>query len=165
MKENQYFKNLINRVCFSLDVVISVFNISLFLLLLNLLSLNLGMLKPSFILVLATYLLVGIVLFNLPFRSIYLAIVKKTLKYFDKIFVGIILILFSFILLLFIKIQMFWIAIIPMFISGLDMVLQGFGIERKELYFLSVASFIYALFFIILQIKSLFLKYHQKIER
>jgi len=46
---------------------------------------------------------------------------------------------------------MFWIAIIPMFISGLDMVLQGFGIERKELYFLSVASFIYALFFIILQ--------------
>ena len=132
-------------------VVISGINIFLILLILNLLSLNIGIFEQSFILAFTLYLLVGILLLNLPLKKLFLIIRKKNTGHVDKILAGLLLILFSFILLLFTKMQILWIASIPILVSGLDLTLQGLDKKRKELHLLSVTSFIYALFFMLLQ--------------
>ncbi|UCD13497.1 MAG: hypothetical protein JSW60_08065, partial [Thermoplasmatales archaeon] len=75
---------------------------------------------------------------------------KKETGHLNKIFGGLFLILFSFILLLFTKTQILLIASIPILVSGLDISLQGIHLKRKELHLLSVASFAYALFFMLL---------------
>ena len=132
-------------------VVISGINIFLILLILNLLSLNIGIFEQSFILAFTLYLLVGILLLNLPLKKLFLIIRKKNTGHVDKILAGLLLILFSFILLIFTKMQILWIASIPILVSGLDLTLQGLDKKRKELHLLSVTSFIYALFFMLLQ--------------
>lgn len=130
--------------------IISGLNISLILLVLNLLSFNMGIFEQSFVLAFTTFLLLGILFFNLPLKKICLSIRRKNPN-INHIAFGLLLILFSFILLLFTSLQMLWIAGIPVLISGLDLTLKGLNIKRKELYLLSVTSFAYALFFMLLQ--------------
>jgi len=136
-----------------MDALTSGLNISLILLALNLLSINLAIVESSFMLASTVYLLAGVIIFNLPFKKLYNTIrIKNTEKiFFYKIIVGLLLIIFSFILLLAKSIQMLWLTSIPLFVSGLNLTLQGAKVRRKELYLLSVASFIYALFFILVQ--------------
>ena len=142
-------KTLKNRTLVK-TAIISGLNISLTLLVLNLISLNLDILEQSFTLAITLYLLISIILFNLHLKKIYLAIRSKNPNV-NKILAGILLILFSFILLIFTKNQMLWIASIPILISGLDLTLRSLDIKRKELYLLSVTSFAYTIFFILLQ--------------
>ena len=128
-------------------------NISLILLALNLLSINLVVVDSSLMLASTMYLLAGVILFNLPFKKLYNILRRKNTEKNSlyKTVVGIILIIFSFTLLLVTRMQMLWLVCIPIFVSGLDLTLQGCKIKRKELYLLSVTSFVYALFFILVQ--------------
>ena len=128
-------------------------NISLILLALNLLSINLAIVDSSIMLVSTAYLLIGVIILNLPFKKIYEVIRRKNTKKasFYDIIVGIILILFSFILLLATRIQMLWLVSIPILISGIDIILQGVDITRKELRLLTISSFAYVIFFMIVQ--------------
>lgn len=148
MRGKRYLETLRNLLS---AVVISGINIFLVLLVLNLLSLNIGIFEQSFILAFTLYLLAGILLLNLPLKKLFLIIRKKNTGHVDKILAGLLLILFSFILLIFTKMQILWIASIPILVSGLDLTLQGLDKKRKELHLLSVTSFIYALFFMLLQ--------------
>lgn len=132
--------------------LISGLNISLVLLALNLLSVNFVIVEPSFMLISTVYLLLGLLLFNLPFKKLYSVIrrhIGQAVLY--KTMIGVVLILFSFILLLATSVQMLWLISISILVSGLDLTLQGIQIRRRELYLLSVASFVYALFYILVQ--------------
>lgn len=148
MRGKKYLDTLRNLLP---DAIISGINIFLILLVLNLLSLNMGIFEQSFILAFTLYILIGILLLNLPLKKLYLIIRRKNKEHLYKILAGLILILFSFVLLLFTKMQILWVASIPILTSGLDLTLQGLDKKRKELHLLSAASFIYALFFMLLQ--------------
>ncbi|MCK5113040.1 MAG: hypothetical protein KAQ84_05800, partial [Thermoplasmatales archaeon] len=148
MRGKKYLDTLRNLLP---DAIISGINIFLILLVLNLLSLNMGIFEQSFTLAFTFYILIGILLLNLPLKKLYLIIRRKNKEHLDKILAGLLLILFSFILLIFTKMQILWIASIPILTSGLDLTFQGLDKKRKELHLLSVASFIYALFFMLLQ--------------
>jgi len=128
-------------------------NISLILLALNLLSINLTIVDSSLMIASTAYLLIGVIILNLPFKKIYEVIKRKNTKKasFYNIIVGIILILFSFILLLATRIQMLWLVSIPILISGIDITLQGVDTTRKELRLLTISSFAYAIFFMLIQ--------------
>jgi len=125
-------------------------NIALFLLVMNLLSVNLAIFDASFMLVPIAYLLVCMVIFNFPFRKLYARVQRKNLRKtsFYKILTGMVLIIFSFILLLYTRNQMLWPASLPVMISALDIVLKEVEIKRRELHLLAVASFSYAVFYI-----------------
>lgn len=131
----------------------SSLNITLILLTLNLIAINLAIVDSSIMLVATVYVLLGVIIFNLPFRKLYSAITRKNKEKTSlyKIAIGLIFILFSFILLLATKMQMLWLTSIPIIVSGLDLTLQGVKIKHKELHLLSVASFAYAIFYILMQ--------------
>ncbi|MDH7517953.1 MAG: hypothetical protein QHH19_06385 [Candidatus Thermoplasmatota archaeon] len=128
-------------------------NITLILLALNLIAINLVIADSSFMMVSTIYVLLGVIVFNIPFRKLYNTIIgkNKEKKSIYRMTSGLILILFSFILLLVTDIQMLWLTSIPTLLSGLNLTLQGVKIKRKELHLLSVVSFIYALFYILVQ--------------
>ncbi|UCF12737.1 MAG: hypothetical protein JSW06_00370 [Thermoplasmatales archaeon] len=148
MKGKQDLDTLRNHLT---SAIISVINIFLILLILNLLSINLGIFDQSLTLVFTFYIVISILLLNLPLKKLYLIIRRKNKGHLDKILVGIPLILLAFVLLLFTKMQILWITSIPILTTGLDLTLQGLDKKRKELHLLSVASFVYALFFMLLQ--------------
>ncbi len=133
------------------NILISGINISIILLVLNLLSLNLFICESAFVLISSIFLLLGMIIFNLHFKEIFKKLIKSKETTANKTLIGIILIIFSFVLLLVTKSQMIWFVSIPIMLSGLDIALQSINIKRKELQMLSVASFIYALFFIFVQ--------------
>jgi len=152
MLRERYLKIVRNK-----ELLTTVFrnglNIALILLALNLLTINLAIVDSAFMLVSTIYVLFGVIVFNLPFRRLYSTIIGKNKEktFLYKTTIGLILILFSFILLLATKTQMLWLTSIPILLSGLDLILRGVKIKRKELYLLSVASFVYALFYILTQ--------------
>jgi len=150
MRGNRYLETLKKRILLQ-DILTSGINIIIILLIINILTLNFGLFEQSFMFFLALSLIIGLILFNLPFKNIILVIRKKSNGHYNKIILGIILIFLSVIILIYAKIQILWLASIPIFTSGLDLTLQGVNKKRKELYILSVVSFIYALFFILLQ--------------
>jgi hypothetical protein len=135
------------------NIFLSGFNIILIILILNLLSNTLIIVDTELMLVSTIFLLIGLLIFNIPFVELFYVLRRKKLNkfLFYKILIGLIFILFSFILLIFIKIDMLWFVSIPILLSGLDLTLQSIEIKRKEIYLLSVTSFIYALFYIVLQ--------------
>jgi len=130
--------------------IYSGLNISLILLVLNLLSLNFDILEKSFVHAFAAFLIISVLLLNIPLKKLCVTIRKKTAE-FNRIIAGLILLIISFIVFLFTKNQMLWIASIPLLISGLDLTIRGIDSKRKELYLLSVTSFVYAIFFMLLQ--------------
>jgi len=152
MGRKEYFEKLKNRELVK-TVLLGGFNIALIILILNMLSNNLVIVDASLMLVSTIYLLVGLIIFNIPFKKLYQALRRRNMNkiFLYKIFIGLIFIILSFVLLLFTKITMIWLVSIPILISGLDLTLQGIEIKRKELYLLSVTSFAYVLFYILVQ--------------
>ncbi len=139
------------------DLLASIFksglNIALILLALNLIVVNLAIVDSSIMLVATIYVLLGAIAFNIPFRKVYNAIIgkNKDKRVTYKLITGLLLILFSFVLLLSTKMQMLWLISVPILLSGLDLTLRGVKIKRKELHLLSVVSFVYAIFYILVQ--------------
>ena len=115
------------------DILITGINVTLILLALNLLSINLTIAESTLMLASTTYILLGVIIVNLPFKRLYRSIIRRRKTEntsFSKIIIGLVLILLSFILLLVTKIQMLWLAFLPLFISGIDITLQG--VEKKQ---------------------------------
>jgi hypothetical protein len=147
MRVTKYLNTLKNKAVLQ-ESIISASNIFLILLVLNILSLNLGMFEQSFMVILSFYVLIALLIFNLPLKKIILIIKKKNSGKFEKIILGIAIIFLSFILLLLTTYEIIWIISIPIFIVGLDQLLDGIDKRRQELNLLSIIAFIYALFFI-----------------
>jgi hypothetical protein len=128
-------------------------NITLILLSLNFLSNNLAIIDSVFIRNSTLYILLGIIILNIPFKKIYNNIKRNNLEIISlsTTFLGIGLIIFSFILLIVTKAPLLWLVSIPIFISGLDLTLQGIKIIRKEFYLIFLVSFSYIMFYLLVQ--------------
>jgi len=125
-------------------------NIICVLLVLTLLSNYFGYATVSSVQLIAIFLLLGVVLLNLPLR-LTLQNLSKTNPFFLKLVIGILLCLFGFLLLLVSKITLLWISSVPVILSGIDLSLQGINRRRDELSLLAKASFVYAIVFLLLQ--------------
>jgi hypothetical protein len=126
-------------------------NVALILLALNLITVNLAIIDSSIMLVATFFLLVGVIIFNFPFKKLYKTIKEdaKEHTFSYTTIIGVILIIFSFVLLLATKMQFLWLISIPILLSGLDKTLRGVQIEYKELSLLSIASFAFTIFYML----------------
>ena len=129
------WKKITKKLPEKISVITAIYsglNISLILLVLNLLSFNFGILEKSFVHAFAILLIISVLLLNIPLKKLCIMIRKKTTES-NRIIVGLILLIISFIFFLFTQNQIIWIASIPLLISGLDLTLRGIGVKRKEL--------------------------------
>ena len=152
MKKETYLK-IYNDKKVSATASLYVLNITLILLVLNFLSNNFVIIDSEFIRISTIYLLLCVLILNLPFKKIYNNIKKRhtEIKSSYLTIIGIGLIIFSFILLVTTKILVLWLTSIPIFISGLDITLKGIKIKRKEFYLISLFSLIYVIFYALIQ--------------
>jgi uncharacterized membrane protein len=97
MSGKAYFNKAKNRELIK-TVLLGGFNISLILLILNMLSNNLVIVEASLMLLSTVYLLIGLVLFNIPFKKLYQNLRRRNIKkiFFYKIIIGLIFIYFLF---------------------------------------------------------------------
>ncbi|RLF36751.1 MAG: hypothetical protein DRN08_00740 [Thermoplasmata archaeon] len=144
------------------SILIALINTTLFLLAINLLSNNLGMIiDNTAVLLLTTYLLLATIIFNIPAKKIILPILlilKKTEKKKHKkqhtasqTAIGTTIIIISFFILLTAKTQILQISTIPLLILGLNLLLHGIQIERKELHILLATTLTYTLVYTLTQ--------------
>jgi hypothetical protein len=129
-------------------IVQSGINITLILLVLNLLSFNLAILEQTYTLTLSIYILIGFLLLNSPIKKIILTIKQKSPSQ-KKIITGLLLLIFSFVILFFTSHQIIWIASIAILLSGLDLTLKSLNQQRQELSLLTMFTFIYTLFILL----------------
>ena len=141
-------------------VIVSV-NIICILLALNLLSNNFGIAPPPLLHLITLYLLLGVLLLNLPLQHTIRSLRKEN-PHLIKLIMGLVFLAGAFVLLIFSTTQLLWISSIPLLISGLDLILQAVDRKRKELPLLAVASFGYALVFLLLQTIPFFWYIHQQ---
>jgi uncharacterized membrane protein len=132
-----------------LSIGILCINILGVLLVLNLLSHNFGIASSSLFHLITLYILLGVTLLNLPLKHTVHALRKKN-PCPVKLIVGLVLLIGAFLLLNFSQTQLLWISSVPLLISGLDLSLWAMERRRKELHFLVVASFGYAIVFLVL---------------
>ena len=111
-----------------------ILNITLVLFVLNFLSNNFTITNIEFLQISAIYLLLAILILNIPLRKIYNKLKQKKIEKnsFYLIFVGIFLIIFSFVLIIAFKNVLLWLVSIPLFILGLDLSLKGIKIKRED---------------------------------
>ena len=135
---------------------ISSLNIFFVLVALNLLSVNFSISEAKYMAALTTLLMVGLLVINVSLQSFFNMLIryKSEKNYFYKTLIGIILIIFSFVILTSTKTQILWLVSIPILLSGLDLLLNGLKVERKELHLLAVTSFFYSVVYIIMQTTS-----------
>ncbi|HWR27838.1 MAG TPA: hypothetical protein VN377_05320 [Candidatus Thermoplasmatota archaeon] len=124
-------------------------NIICILLALNVLSSNFGFVTASSQHLITIFLLLGVVLLNLPLRQAVRHLSKEN-PHLVQLIIGTLLCLFGFLLLIISKTQLFWICSLPVILSGLDLCLQGMDHRRNELYLLTIASFGYAVVFLLI---------------
>ena len=105
--------------------------------------------EKNLMLLATVYILIGFLLFNIPFTKLYLILFNKYSERYDilQTISGLFFIFLSFVFLLFTDFQMLWIASIALLISGLDFCLKGLKVIKKELYVLAFVAFIYSVFF------------------
>jgi len=144
-----------------LSTVIICVNIICILLALNLLSNNFGIASHLLLHLITIYLLLGVLLLNLPLQHTIRSLRKEN-SHLMKLIMGLILLVGAFLLLIFSLNQLLWISSIPLFISGLDLILQAVDRKRKELPLLAVASFGYVFVFLVLQTIPFFWYIHQQ---
>jgi hypothetical protein len=164
MKTMVLFYVMISRirdtsVLFSAGLFVT--NVIGILLVLNVLSTNFGFATVSVSHLLTIFLLLGVILLNLPLRQTLRHLSKKN-PCLIKLITGSILCLFGFLLLIVSKTQLLWICSVPVILSGLDLCLQGIDRRRNDLHLLAVASFGYGVVFLLLQtIPSIWYLYQQ----
>lgn len=136
-------------------------NVICVLLTLNLLSSTFGYITVTSAHLFAFFLLLGIVLLNLPLR-LTLQSLSKTNHRRITLLSGLFLCLFGFLLLLELKTNLIWIASVAVILSGIDLSLRGINRRRNELSLLAFSSFLYAVVFLLLQtIPSLWYLFQQ----
>jgi len=125
-------------------------NVICILLVFNLLSDNFGFILSSVFHLITIYLLLGVILLNLPLQYTIRNLMEKN-PHQRQLILGILLCISGFVLLIITTTQLLWICSIPILVSGLDLCLQAIDRKRIELHLLAVASFGYGLVFLILQ--------------
>jgi hypothetical protein len=130
--------------------VMSCVNIICVLLVLTLLSFTIGVASASVFHIIALFLLLGILLLNLPIQHT-IRNLTKTNPHIYQLLGGIILIVIGFLVLVLTNTQLLWISSIPVFLSGLYLSLQAIDQNRNELQLLVMTSFWYTLVVLFLQ--------------
>jgi hypothetical protein len=136
-------------------------NILCILLTLNVLSSNFGFLLASSQHLIALFILLGVILLNLPLRLTLHHLVQPN-PHRLRLLIGSGLCIFGFLLLISPTIPLLWISSVPVILSGLTICLQEIDRKRNELPLLVTVSFGYSLIFLLLQtIPSLWVLYQQ----
>lgn len=130
-------------------VLLSV-NVLCVLLALHFLIGNFGFVTSTLSQLITFYLLLGLLLINIPLRHTIHTLMKKK-PHQMKLTIGILLGLSGYLLLILSKTQLLWLSSLPVILSGLHISLQALGRKRNEVYLLAVASFAYAIVFLLLQ--------------
>ena len=135
-----------------------VLNITLVILALNFLSNNFVMVNTALMHISSIYLLLVVLIFNLPIKKFYNNLKEKHIgkNSLYKILIGIFLIIFSFILLISTTIVFLNLASVLIFTSGLGLIFKGIEIIRKEFYFLSIFVLFYVILFVFIQTITFF---------
>jgi len=144
MKGNDISRGFLSTTVFSAT------NVFCLLLALNILSNNFGIFDPLFLRLLAVFLLLGITLLNLPLTRTAQAFQKKNPARIP-VLIGSILLISAYLILLFTSTQILWLSSIPLLLAGITMIRTSIQRTRQELPLLTVASFGYALFFLLVQ--------------
>lgn len=141
----------------------SLFSVNLLciLLVLTILSKNLVFTDSYLYPLIAFYLLLAVLLLNLPLQRTILTLIKKN-PHQITLAGGLILSLSGFLLLILSNTQLLWLSSIPLILSGLTLCLQALNNKRNEVHLLAVTSFTYTLLFVVLQsIPSTWIIYQQ----
>ncbi|MFA5102368.1 MAG: hypothetical protein WC525_04380 [Candidatus Thermoplasmatota archaeon] len=133
-----------------LSTVRRAINITALLLTLAVLSSSFGYTTTLLLPLLGFFLLLGIVLLNLPLRQT-LRCLSKTHPHLRTLLFGVLFCTAGFLLLITTKTPLLWISSVPLIISGLDLCLRAADRQRSELHLLAVTSFGYAMVFLLLQ--------------
>lgn len=120
------------------------------LLLLTVLSTNIGFTSSALNHLIASFLILGLLLLNLPLKLTILTLIKKNTHQFQLIG-GLSFCLGGFLLLIVSTSPLLWVCSIPLTLSGLASTLSALNKRRTELPLLAIASFASALVFIFLQ--------------
>jgi hypothetical protein len=132
-----------------LSIVLRATNITAILLILAVLSSSFGYATILLLPLLVFFLLLGVVLLNLPLRQT-LRCLSNTNPHLRTLLFGVLFCIGGFILLITTKTPLLWISSVPLIVSGLDLCLRGVDHRRNELHLLAVASFGYAMVFLLL---------------
>lgn len=135
------------------SAILYFLNIILVLFSLNFLSNNFYIVDIAIMHISTLYLLLALLILNLPFKKIYNALKNRKIEKnstFTSLF-GICLIVFSFFILVSTEVLVLWLAAIPILLSGLDLTLKGIKIKRNEFFLLSIFSLSYAIFYLLIQ--------------
>ncbi|MCX6666543.1 MAG: hypothetical protein NT038_10895 [Euryarchaeota archaeon] len=133
------------------DSIKSSIHIIIFLLILNLLAGNIGFLSDYTIVVIVIFLYIALLLYNVNFKLFFNIFRKPKEKSYPNLIVGIVFIIFSFIILLSTFSRELWLFQLPIFIIGLNYFLFALDEKRKEFFTLTLTTFLYASFFLIVQ--------------
>lgn len=125
-------------------------NLLCVLLTLNLLSFHFGFLTFSLAHLISIYLILGVLLLNLPVRRTVHALLTKTPQRIH-IILGLLLCLIGVLLLIASDTHLLWLSCLPVILIGLHHSLQALDHQRDELLLLALASFVYSLVFLIMQ--------------
>jgi len=123
-------------------------NVICILLALNVLSNNFGFVTAFSLHLITIFLLLAVVLLNLPLQQTLRHLSKKN-PHLVQLIIGTILCIFGFLLLSVSKTHLLWIFSVPVILSGLNLCLQGMDRRRNELHLLAIASFVYGLVFLL----------------
>ena len=135
------------------DFFYSITNTIIILLVLNLLSNNLGYFDIKLMNLVSLFLILGFVIFNVPFKKILFAFKKDKVV---KTVIGLIQVFISFLVMIFSNSQILWIASVALLIFGLDLLLQNIQIYRREMFLLGILSFVYCIFYMLVYTISYF---------
>ena len=146
-----------------LSKAITGINILCVLLTLNLLSGYFGFITASLAHLMSIYLVLGILLFNLPLRHT-LHILRQKAPHRVRLVIGLTICFVGFLLLILSDIELIWMSSLPIVLGGLFLCVQSLDRTRTELHLLVVASFGYALVFLLLQTLPLSWYLHQQVS-
>ena len=137
------------------DYLITLITIALLFFVIHLLSNNLGFVGSTLQRIFSFYLLIAVLILNLPVKKIIKTFTQSSEPY-GMLLGGLFFIIFSFIVLLFTDQPMLWIASLPLLVSGLQMVQYYLKKPRKELHILIITSLFYSILYIFVQSIPLF---------
>lgn len=131
-------------------LILPATNIICVLLVLNILSDNMWILDLGFLHLVVILLLLGFTLLNIPLTQTVRALTRKN-HAFISLLLGILLLVSAYLFLLLSATQILWLASIPLILSGITIINSDLQRTQQEFRLLSIASFGYALFFLLMQ--------------
>ena len=142
--------------------ILVILNLLIVFLIIILLSSNLGAVNDSLSRIFVVLLIISMISLNLPLRNIYSITKSRKNLNFKCILIGIIFFILYLILFQFSRSTFIQITSISILLSAMYIFLIGLNIKRSELFILSITTFSYSVFFIILNTISETWSFFQK---